>query len=256
MVDDEDQRRAGKPSTNRRATSNRTQNNNELKESTMKSNEAKTNGAKTNGAKANGATEPEGRLAFEALMYQLLETELGGLEVYRTALGCTINPELEAEWEKYLSETQRHVEIARELLTQAGLDPEAEVPARLPVRVIGEGLVKAMKLAKSSGTPAEAQLTAAECVVEAETKDHMNWELVGHLAKKTKGELGRALAEAYQEVEQEEDHHLYHTTGWARELWIDALGMPAVLPPPEEEKKVGTAIGAARAKKAREEMVE
>ena len=31
--------------------------------------------------------------------------------------------------------------------------------------------------------------------------------------------------------------------------------MPAVLPPPEEEKDVKTAIGAARAKQAREEML-
>ena len=44
--------------------------------------------------------------------------------------------------------------------------------------------------------------------------------------------------------------------GWARELWIESLGMPAVLPPPEEEKKVKTAIGAARAKKrARRRML-
>lgn len=218
----------------------------------MKSSEAKTNGTKTNGTKSNGATTP----AFEALLYQLLETELGGVEVYRAALGCVINAELEAEWEKYLSETERHVEIARELLTSAGFDPEAETPARLPVRIIGAGLLKAMQMAQTHGTPAEAQLTAAECVVEAETKDHLNWELVGLVAKKTKGEMGRALAEAFQEVEVEEDHHLYHTTGWARELWIESLGMPAVLPPPEEEKKVETAIGAARAKKARGQMVD
>jgi hypothetical protein len=31
--------------------------------------------------------------------------------------------------------------------------------------------------------------------------------------------------------------------------------MPAVLPPPEEEKVVKTAIGAARAKKARKDML-
>ena len=40
----------------------------------------------------------------------------------------------------------------------------------------------------------------------------------------------------------------------SRELWIESLGMRAVLPPPEEEKEVKTAIGAARAKMARNEM--
>ena len=43
--------------------------------------------------------------------------------------------------------------------------------------------------------------------------------------------------------------------GWTRELWIESLGMPAVIPPPEEEKDVKTAIGAARAKAARKEML-
>jgi len=43
--------------------------------------------------------------------------------------------------------------------------------------------------------------------------------------------------------------------GWARELWIESLGMPAVLPPPEEEKNVKSAIGAARASQSREEML-
>jgi hypothetical protein len=63
------------------------------------------------------------------------------------------------------------------------------------------------------------------------------------------------LKEAYEEVEEQEDEHLYHSTGWTRELWIQSLGMPAVLPPPEEEKEVKTAIGAARAKQSRKEML-
>ena len=58
-----------------------------------------------------------------------------------------------------------------------------------------------------------------------------------------------------KEVEEQEDEH-YHSTGWCRELWIGrSLGLPAVLPPPEEEKDVKTAIGAARAKRARREML-
>jgi len=38
-------------------------------------------------------------------------------------------------------------------------------------------------------------------------------------------------------------------------LWLDSLGFPAVLPPPEEEKDVKTAIGAARAKQERKGML-
>ena len=110
-------------------------------------------------------------------------------------------------------------------------------------------------MAKSAGKPEAAQLVAAECVVLAETKDHLNWDLIGQVAKKATGEGGKALKEAHDVVEPEEDEHLYHTTGWTRELWIDSLGIPAVLPPPEEEKDVKTAIGAARAKQDRGSML-
>jgi hypothetical protein len=120
---------------------------------------------------------------------------------------------------------------------------------------MGQSLVAAMELARSSGPPDAAQLVAAECVVLAETKDHLNWELIGEVSQKVKGPDGQAPRDAHKRVEEQEDEHLYHSTGWSRELWIESLGMPAVLPPPEEEKDVKTAIGAARAKKARKEML-
>ncbi len=189
------------------------------------------------------------------LLYQALETELGGVQVYKTALRCAVNDDLKTEWEEYLEQTQNHVRIVENVFTRLELDPEAETPGRLVVRHIGNSLVKAMEMALDAGKPQAAQVVAAECVVLAETKDHLNWELIGELAKKAKGEKGSALKEAHKEVEEEEDEHLYHTTGWTRELWIEALGMPAVLPPPEEEKEVKTAIGAARAKHARKDML-
>jgi hypothetical protein len=189
------------------------------------------------------------------LLYQMLETEMGGVEVYRTAIRCATNDDLKKEWQKYLEQTENHVEIVRGIFNELGLDPEAETPGREVVRHIGESLVKAMDIALSSAPPEAAQIVAAECVVLAETKDHLNWELLGQVAKKTKGEEKKTLETAQEKVEDEEDEHLYHTAGWTRELWIEFLGMPAVMPPPEEEKDVKTAIGAARAKQARTEML-
>jgi hypothetical protein len=199
--------------------------------------------------------DEEAQRSFETLLYQLLETEQGGVKVYRTAIECVENVELREEFENYLEETERHVEIARDLLESFNLDPDADVPGRLVVRHIGDALVATMEKARAAGDPAMAQLTACECVVHAETKDHLNWELVGLLAENSSGDTAQALREAFEEVEHDEDHHLYHTTGWTRELWAEAMGLPAVLPPPEEEKNVETAIGAARAKQARDEML-
>jgi hypothetical protein len=188
------------------------------------------------------------------LLYQMLETEMGGVLVYQTALRCVQNPELKQEWTEYLEQTQEHVEIVQGLFETLGLDPEAQTPGRKVVHHIGASLVKAMEMALEAGQPAAAELVAAECIVHAETKDHLNWELLGFALKSAKGELRETLEEAHDEVEEQEDEHLYHTKGWSRELWIQALGMPAVLPPPEEAKDVKTAIGAARAKMARSAM--
>jgi hypothetical protein len=188
------------------------------------------------------------------LLYQALETEMGGIQVYRIAVDCAVNDELKQEWQEYLEQTETHAEVLRGVFEKFGLDPEEDTPGRQVVRHIGQALVKAMEMAREAGDPAAAELVAAECVVHAETKDHLDWELIGMLGEKLKDERGRALREAREEVEDEEDEHLYHTQGWTRELWIKSLGMPAVLPPPEEEKEVKTAIGAARAKQSRGRM--
>jgi rubrerythrin len=190
------------------------------------------------------------------LLYQALETEMGGVKIYETALKCAVNPDLKKEWEEYHEQTENHLQIVLEVMEKLGIDAEKETPGREVVRLIGESLVEAMETAlQNAPQPEAAELVACECVVLAETKDHLNWELIHAVAEKTKGPAREALKEAYEEVEEQEDEHLYHTTGWGRELWIQALGMPAVLPPPEEQKDVKTAIGAARAKMARKEQL-
>ena len=185
-----------------------------------------------------------------SFLYQLLETEMGGVQVYRTALECAQHPELIKEWSKYLAQTERHVVVARALVEQLGLDPDAEVPARIVNRHMAEGLVNLMLEALSAATPDDAELTAIECVVTAETKDHMNWELVGKLAEQADGAIGEALSAAYSAIEIEEDRHYYHNLGWAREMWAKAVGVPATLPPPEERRDVTSQAEAAEAQAA------
>lgn len=97
-----------------------------------------------------------------------------------------MNGDLKEEWQEYLEQTQSHEQIVRELIGKFNLDPDTETPGRKIVRHIGESLVKAMQMALESGKPEAAQIVAAECVVEAETKDHLNWELIGQVAEKTK----------------------------------------------------------------------
>jgi len=123
---------------------------------------------------------------LKQLLYEALETEMGGVQVYETAIRCAVNEDLKEEWERYLEQTQKHEQIVRDLCDKFGLDAETETSGRQVVRHIGESLVKAMEIALESGKPEAAQIVAAECVVEAETKDHLNWELLAQVAQKTR----------------------------------------------------------------------
>lgn len=195
------------------------------------------------------------RAHVEELLLQALQTEIGGIELYETAIECAVDPELATEWRDYLDETRRHRQVVEDLLATLEIDASRVTAGREVVAFIGKSLVQAIRKAQAAGDAEAAQLVAAECIVHAETRDHFNWELIGLLAPKSSGTARKALKEAHDAVEQEEDHHLFHTKGWLRELWIRSLGLPAVLPPPEEIRQVETAIGASRAAQAREQML-
>ena len=189
-------------------------------------------------------------MKFTELLQQMLETELGGVKIYRTAIECALNADLRNEWTHYLEQTQHHVEVVQELMAKAGIGPEL-TPGSAIVRHIGESLLIAMNKAKGGGDPAAVELVACECVVFAETKDHLNWELLSKCAEDLPTDIAEAVAKAVEDIEDEEDEHLYHSKGWCRELWIQALGMEAVLPPPEEQQDVKSAAAAAKAKQSR-----
>lgn len=192
---------------------------------------------------------------LEELLYQAIETELGGEQLYEAAIENAVNGDLKKEWGKYLDETRTHQEILERVFEVAGLDIDRESPGRKVVRQKSEALVAAVRAARAADDPKIGELVAAESVVEAESKDHQNWELLGRMVEHLDGDLKDTLAEAYEEVAEEEAHHLFHTMGWARELWLDYLGVPAALPPPEEEKKVATQIGAGRAEHERDDYI-
>lgn len=191
---------------------------------------------------------------LEELLYQAIETELGGEKLYEAAIENAVNDDLKQEWGKYLDETRTHQEILGRVFDAAGLDIDTESPGREVVRQKGEALVAAVRAARNAD-PKLGELVAAESVVEAESKDHQNWELLGRMVEFLDGELATVLSDAYDEVADQEAHHFFHTMGWSRELWLDFLGVPAALPPPEEEKQVSTQIGAGRAEHERDDYI-
>lgn len=171
---------------------------------------------------------------LKELLLQALETETAGIQVYQLALACARNAELRAEWAEFLEQTENHQRVLLALFAELGLDPQQRTPGRDAVGHIGQALVKAMQVAEATADAVSAELVACNCVLLAETRDHANWVLIGHAAARLGGPWSQALRRAFDAVHLDEDRHLLHNQGWCRELWLSALGFPAVLPPPEE----------------------
>jgi hypothetical protein len=188
------------------------------------------------------------------LVLQALEHEKGGVEVYTTALKCAVVEDLKEEWEKYLAETELHVTTLEGVCKELGFNPDEETTGRAIARHLGKSLVEAMEMAIAAGDPAAAEVVACECVVIAETKDHLNWHLIGKCAEDMDGKAADVLEAAHDLIEGQEDEHLYHTKGWCRELWMESLGLDAIIPPLEETRHVTSAIAAAKAEQASDEM--
>lgn len=176
------------------------------------------------------------------LLLQMLETEKAGEQVYLKAITVARNPDLKKEWQEYLAQTQSHYNVLLTLCEDLGLDSSERTASRDVVKHFGQALVQTIELATTDGTPEAAELVACECVLHAETKDHANWELLGQVAAAASGREARLLEEAHARVEEDEDHHLYHSQGWCRELALQGLGLPAVLPPPAELRQVDTVM--------------
>jgi hypothetical protein len=186
------------------------------------------------------------------LLLQSLEHERGGVKIYKAAVAAAQRPDLKDEWSGYLQQTEQHVQALTEICELFELDPLMATPGTQIVKATGAALLQAIETARAAGNPQAAQIVAAECVVLAETKDHLDWELIGEVSKELDGERQAKVRAAYERIEDEEDEHLYHTQGWARELWLESLGLPAQLPPPEEQEHVTTAAEAQHAREMHE----
>ena len=178
---------------------------------------------------------------------EFLMVEQGGLELYRVAAErCTL-PALKQRYQEFGQQTARHREVYMQLIQAVGGDPNYVSPtARL-------AQVKATKLLESAMigdglAPEELMASDLENVLLAETKCHLDWELVSQLAKQvTNATMKQALEQAVQEVEEQEDQHI----AWAHETlsqmalqlvqqgpapaperWLQVLSGP--LPPIEE----------------------
>lgn len=171
--------------------------------------------------------------ALIELLYQSLETAQSGIKVYTQALACALNKDLGAEWRSYLEQLRRHEQVLLSIFIATRLEPLIRTPGRDAVTCIGDALIATMRQAQQTATRKQAEVVASECIVLVEIKDQANWALLAHIAKYVEEPLKELLSRAVDSVEDEVDRRLMHTQGWMRELWMQALGYAALLPPPD-----------------------
>ena len=74
------------------------------------------------------------RKQVEELLYQSLETERGGIQIYETAVRCSVNDDLKKEWGEYLEQTRNH-----EVVMLRGSTPSSSTPRQRPLGARSSG---------------------------------------------------------------------------------------------------------------------
>ncbi|WP_186155723.1 hypothetical protein [Burkholderia gladioli] len=174
------------------------------------------------------------REGLHQLLDQAHETTLRAMAVYDAALAATTHEELAAEWRLHREAAHRRAQVLADVFDALGLDVEVSSRVRTAAAALGKSLLEVIAYAVQGGDRAAAERVATECVLLVETRDQLHRKLLAIAAERSAGPVAQVLKDAVEVLEAQVDPLALHTLGWSRELWIDALGLAAVLPPPEE----------------------
>jgi rubrerythrin len=164
---------------------------------------------------------------------EFLMVEQCGWQLYRVVGERTTDPELQARYQEFGQETDRHRTILTGLIRDLGGDSDYVSPTARLAQLKSEALL-ASALVSGPLSEAEREADDLENVLLAETKDHADWELLGQLVDQLpNGKARMAIEAAVAEVGPQEDEHL----GWAQTK-LATLGLQAIMdqPPPDPER--------------------
>jgi|SRR3954447_25331674 rubrerythrin len=148
------------------------------------------------------------------LLSGVLTHERCGRHLYRAVEARTFNPILKAKYREFGEETERHVEILEDLITQMGGNPNYVSPAARAIEGMDSKLVESTYALSGSLDLMTAEMAMLDAVFLAESADHANWKMMRSLCDQLRaGDLQDAFRAAADEVEAQEDEHL----GWASE---------------------------------------
>jgi len=154
---------------------------------------------------------------------EFLAVEKGGVKLYEAAIQQVRNPDVLNRFREFYQQTRRHVEILTRVITSLGGDP-MHMSARARVaEEKAQALLKTMTVSDGM-RPEEAEINAIENIVIAETKDHADWQVLSHIARRSSdSRIREILKPAVGEVEPEEDKHLSWTNEQMAQMSLASL---------------------------------
>jgi len=163
--------------------------------------------------------------AFVAdLLSAMLTHERCGRHLYRSVEGRTNNPMLQSKYREFGQETERHVEILEQLISQMGGNPNYVSPTARAVEGMDTKLVESTFMLSGSVDLMTAEMAMLDAVFLAESADHANWKALATVAEQLpSGSMRDAFEAAVGEVEQQEDRHLE----WASETKLKLVKLQA-----------------------------
>ena len=143
----------------------------------------------------------------------MLAHERCGRHLYRTCATRTTSSDLQAKYEEFGSETERHVEILEQIVSDGGGSPMYVGPTARAVTGTDSRLVESTFALGGSLDPATAELAMLDAVFLAESMDHANWQLFTRLTEELQDTPWyEPFREAADEVIGQEEEHLRWAT--------------------------------------------
>jgi rubrerythrin len=154
---------------------------------------------------------------------EFLTVERGGRKLYEQALKCVRDPEVTGKFREFHEETIRHEQVLTSIVEKLGGDPTYMSKGAKLAQEKAHALLKSMTETLGM-TPAQIEINAMENIVLAETKDHADWELLGHISHRAEdSKLANLLKPAVSEIEGQEDEHLNWTRQKMGQLALGSL---------------------------------
>jgi rubrerythrin len=154
-------------------------------------------------SKSRSLRKPVSQAWLNDFLSEMLAVEEGGEKLYAKALDELQHNELRAKLEEFHKETQRHIELVREMMQSAGMNESHKSPTAEAAEQKAQGLLS-VEIEDHL-----KDLNNIENLVLAETKDRWDWEMLSSVVSRIEdADLRDVARDAVAEVFKQEREHL------------------------------------------------